>query len=406
MTKNKQYFEVKEGSVVVKVYYAPIKGKENWCVSWIGPDGRERKNRATKAGAEKVAKAVADQLINGRMVEMQPAQVAEYRDAVERLHAVDMTLPQAVSEMVSAKKLFSGSIVDAASIAARMTTCKAKTVADAVDEFLAFQEGQNGDRHYIDLSSRLLRFKEFVQGEIGHVDRLDIEQWLKHVGGGKRSRNNFISALSNLTNWCKQNKYLPESWDNLPKRKRVDSAPADPHSPEEFEKLLRAAEAMEDKRFVVYLALRGFFGIRDAESRRISNSVREAHLVIEGKEGKVNTRRLIPMHGNSKLWIDRYAPKRGLLLPDAEAWFLECVADLFRSVNVPRRHNGLRDGFISYRMAQTQNSDLVADEAGNSPRQVREKYRAILLEDGREITPAIAKMWFDLTPQSHGASCK
>lgn len=404
--KEREKFEVKEGSVVVTVYYTPIRGRENWTVTWVGANGRERRNRATRDDAAELAIAEAKKLTAGKRMDFDPVQAAEYHAAVYQLEKIGMTLPQAVAEIVAAKNAHAGPLLDGALLAASRSALKVKKVSDAAAEFLATRKGDVGKRHSGDLRSRVNRFAGFFDGVVCDVTTADIEDWLKEVGGKSRTRENNIRALSNFFRYCRSRGYLPRDWDALAdvprkdKRNAEAAKPADPHSPEEFENLLRAAEAHHDKRMVVYLVLRGFFGVRDAECKRIADCVRSEHIVVEAKVAKVQSRRLVPMHGKAGEWVRRWFPKTGQLVPRSKGGtFDEMVADLFIKAKVPRRHNGLRDAFISYRMAQMHNEALVADEAGNSPRKVRDNYRAVLLADGREITKDLADQWFGISPQ-------
>ena len=55
------------------------------------------------------------------------------------------------------------------------------------------------------------------------------------------------------------------------------------------------------------------------------------------------------------------------------------------------KHNGLRHSFISYRLADTQDVNRVALEAGNSPAMIFRHYREL-------VTPEQAATWFSIAP--------
>jgi hypothetical protein len=59
------------------------------------------------------------------------------------------------------------------------------------------------------------------------------------------------------------------------------------------------------------------------------------------------------------------------------------------------KHNGLRHSFISYRVAEIQNTNQVSLEAGNSPAMIFQHYREL-------VRPAEAAKWFAITPESVG----
>jgi len=59
------------------------------------------------------------------------------------------------------------------------------------------------------------------------------------------------------------------------------------------------------------------------------------------------------------------------------------------------KHNALRHSFISYRVADIQNVNQVALEAGNSPAMIFKHYREL-------VTPDEAKTWFGIVPEQSG----
>ena len=86
----------------------------------------------------------------------------------------------------------------------------------------------------------------------------------------------------------------------------------------------------------------------------------------------------------------------------SKAWFFEATRDTVRRINKERKPkepkfewkaNALRHSYISYRLADVQDTNRVALEAGNSPRMIFQHYREL-------CTPADAHTWFLLTPTS------
>lgn len=68
-------------------------------------------------------------------------------------------------------------------------------------------------------------------------------------------------------------------------------------------------------------------------------------------------------------------------------------AEVKKALQVKWKHNGLRHSFISYRVAEIQNTNQVALEAGNSPAMIFQHYREL-------VRPAEAKKWFAITPDA------
>ncbi|MFM8719994.1 MAG: hypothetical protein ACKOFH_10780, partial [Chthoniobacterales bacterium] len=83
----------------------------------------------------------------------------------------------------------------------------------------------------------------------------------------------------------------------------------------------------------------------------------------------------------------------GAVVPSAEIY--RKVTALARRLGITWPHNGLRHSFISYRIAQVQNAQQVALEAGNSPDIIFRHYRELATEEQ-------AAAWFAIRPAAAG----
>jgi integrase len=280
---------------------------------------------------------------------------------------------------------------------------RSKTIPEIFEEYklVLVQDGAS-QRHRYDLNSRLGIFSKAFKIPILSLNGRELMAWLRNIEN-LRTRWNMFKAISGFVSFAKRERYLPkvfEEFDSL-KLKKPPGRPPSCYSPEDYEKVLRKAQESRDARQCVYLILRGMMGLRDAECFRLDASqLVEEHAAIGLGLGKVKSRRrLIPMCPAAKSWLDRYAPKNGLLLPRSSGGsFGEKTREIFKAAEVVKLDNGLRDSFISYRMAQTRNAAEISDEAGNSPQKVHEHYRQIRLPDGRVITKALADQWFSIRP--------
>lgn len=81
--------------------------------------------------------------------------------------------------------------------------------------------------------------------------------------------------------------------------------------------------------------------------------------------------------GNGKLW------------PHGKPYLHERACELSTVAKVAWKHNALRHSFISYRVAETQDVNRTALEAGNSPNVIFSNYREL-------VTPDDAKAWFNV----------
>ncbi len=197
---------------------------------------------------------------------------------------------------------------------------------------------------------------------------------------------------------------------------------------------------------VPFLAIGAFAGLRSAEIERLDWS--EVHLAdrfIEVKAAKAKTasRRIVPMPENLAKWLAPHAEKEGRVVPFDNvnkqiSWLVEdtnaglkAAAEKAGSTS-PRpaphqsdsspttltrraatlarargrgigeaeplkfkaavwKKNALRHSFISYRVADIQNVNQVALEAGNSSAIIFQHYREL-------VRPEEAKKWFGIVP--------
>lgn len=98
-----------------------------------------------------------------------------------------------------------------------------------------------------------------------------------------------------------------------------------------------------------------------------------------------------------------FPDREGRVWQHSKPWFFESVRDTVKRINAtpekkkPKalpfvwKANGLRHSFISYRLADIQDMNRVALEAGNSPKMIFQHYREL-------CTPAEAQTWFALAP--------
>ena len=166
---------------------------------------------------------------------------------------------------------------------------------------------------------------------------------------------------------------------------------------------------------VPFLAIGAFAGLRSAEIERLDWS--EVHLAdrfIEVKTAKAKTasRRIVPITENLAKWLAPRAEKEGRVVPFDNmgkqlGWLVDDVnAGLKKAAEEAGKDpeklkaavwkkNALRHSFISYRVADIQNVNQVALEAGNSSAIIFRHYRELVR--GTE-----AKKWFGIKPTTDG----
>jgi hypothetical protein len=88
------------------------------------------------------------------------------------------------------------------------------------------------------------------------------------------------------------------------------------------------------------------------------------------------------------------APRNGARVwPDTKDSFFKAMRRAADNGKIKWKQNALRHSFISYRLAELQDVNRVALEAGNSPQMIFRHYREL-------ATPEQAKTWFAIAPDT------
>jgi hypothetical protein len=98
----------------------------------------------------------------------------------------------------------------------------------------------------------------------------------------------------------------------------------------------------------------------------------------------------VPITDNLAHWL---GPLRanGLLWQNTKPMFHKTRLRVAAKADVKWKQNVLRHSFISYRLAEIQDVNRVALEAGNSPQMIFRHYREL-------ATPDQARTWFSIAP--------
>jgi hypothetical protein len=100
----------------------------------------------------------------------------------------------------------------------------------------------------------------------------------------------------------------------------------------------------------------------------------------------------VPLSENLSRWL-AIAPRSGdRVWPHSKAWFFEALSNAANNAEIKWKQNALRHSFITYRLAEIQDVNRVALEAGNSPQMIFRHYREL-------ATPQQAKTWFATAPE-------
>ncbi len=380
---------------------------------------RKLRTFADEQEARAAAAKIATQLARGDVA----AHVMTNRDATDYLHSVELVKPTGIALPIAARhfaeavKILGGDLVIEAAKYYQKRHAKIavnKSVTEVYDMLIADAHARKlSDRYIQDLEHRAGKFADAFQCPIAAVSADDVRGFLaglrttRNEDGGKgttshalsgRSHNNYLGAINRLFEFAKARRLLPFDHDDLSGIEPVKDkgGEIEIYSTGEIDRLLQAA----DDDILPVFVIGAFAGLRSAEIERLDwSEVNLAERFIEVKAGKAKTasRRVVPITDNLATWLTPIAQKSGLVWELGHAYFhqrLREVAAATGSATVEAmklKDNGLRHSFISYRVAQTQNVNQVALEAGNSPTMIFQHYREL-------VTRKQADVWFSIVP--------
>jgi integrase len=455
------FWEVRTGSALSKVYSTPNGGRELFTVGCWANGKRKRMVVPSLEAAIEAAKAANRDLGSGRATAptIAPRQLVACARALETLAPFGLEIDVVASKWVELlQRMKDVPPLRAVELWEQKNPpgMKSKMVKDVAEELLTLKRSDGLSTRYVkQLGSDLARFASRFRGRLCDVSGADVDQWLRDLGVGPRTRNNLRNSVQGLFRFGIARKYLPKDHDE------IDAVPVakdrggeiEIYSPEEMRELL----AVASPEHIPFLAISAFAGVRHAELQRLDWAhVNRNGMVIEIKAGTAKTasRRVIPITPNLAAWLDDHWKSSGkvcgygnMVLQFVEltrrvnerrrvAWAREHgvsakklmqadkaaeqrVARLTRNQRRSRRtvmpgaetaaeegwtafqwkHNALRHSFISYRVAETQNVAQVALEAGNSPQMIFQHYREL-------VRPKAAKEWFAIEPAEGGKVIK
>jgi integrase len=386
------------GSTTLKVYHTPTKGYDSYTVLYYDANRQQRRRTfADPETAEQEARVIAGQLARG---EQKPCAVGDrtrymLERALEHLRPTGVPLDEAAAQFAAAlKHLNNATIVEAAKFYAERhgDQIKPKTVGEIVDEVLAIKEQKGRAPLYVkDLRLRLKPFAEAFVCPLNDVSRTDIEKFLAARDVAGRTRNNFLRNIGTLCRFAKARKYVSKDHDGIAgiERDTVVGGDIAIFTPDEIRVLLESASA----EVVCAVAVGAFAGLRSEEIKRLEWSdidFGKKHIQVQAKNAKTRSRRLIPLRANLRAWLLPYRQASGPIT--AYLNLGNAFMKLATTAGVAWKRNGLRHSFVSYRMAETNNENTVALEAGNSPKMIFANYRAV-------VDKRAAKEWFKVKPK-------
>jgi integrase len=391
---------VKRGSCAVKIYRDRKRQAIYYRVCYHLGGKRLRLNFADLDKAKQEAEAKAAQLSRGDVDAMQISGKDRlvYGRALEAVKDYGVALDAVAIEYSDARKLLDGvPLVDAARFYARHhgKTLKRKLVGDAVEEMItAKQRDGVSDVYLNDLRYRLGVFAKRFHCNVVSLTPEDVQGFFDGVTLSPRSFNNFLSILRTFFRFAQERRWLSKEVNLLEsvKRRKDKRTPVEILTPDEMAALLEHATP----EIAPCLALGAFAGLRSEEILRLDRkdvTKRPGFIEVAADKAKTAARRLVPITDNLALWLSAFPLDEGLLWKDTKAMFFKTRLQVAGKANVTWKQNVLRHSFISYRLAELQDINQVALEAGNSPKMIHQHYREL-------ATPKQGKLWFSIAPAS------
>jgi integrase len=393
--KEQASFAAKVGSVTVPVYGL---SSGRWCISYYQDGKRRRETRTTRDDAAKraqeVATAIHSQTASG--ITLTGADRDSYGRALELVKPFGVTLHDAVDAYAKARgRLGNASLHEVVEFYLRHNPkdLPAKTVREVADELLEAKRRDSVSTAYLkDLHTRLPHVAAAFSCPIGKVTQVQIEDWLRSLGGSPRNRNNYRSLIVTLWRFARQRGYLlrdrATEADGLT-RARDKGSEIETFTPQDFGKLLASA----NPDLLPFLAIGAFTGLRHAEILRLEwKDVRfdQEHVVVEAKKAKTAQRRIVPLQPNALAWLAPYRGRTGKVC----RWVRigREASKLAKEHGIRWPKNGLRHSYASYRLEQCHDAPKVAYEMGNTPGMIFRHYREL-------VTPKEAAQWWSISPK-------
>ena len=391
---------IKRGSCTVKIYRdRKLQGTYFRVVYQLGGK-RQRLNFPTLDAAKNEAEAKAAQLSRG---DVDAAQLSGrdrlvYGRALDAVKTFDLPLDAAAYEYKQARELLNGaSLAEAARFYARhhAVGIKRKAIGDAKREMIEAKKADGVSNVYLnDLRYRLGVFADTFHCDIISLTSEDVRGFFDRLKLSPRSFNNFLNALRTFFRFAQDRGWLAKEADLLAglKPRKEKRSPVEILSPGEAASLMQHAP----REIAPSLALGAFAGLRSEEILRLEwtdVTRRPGFVEVGAHKSKTATRRLVPIKDNLARWLAVPYHKHGLVWSNTKAMFFKIRLAVAAKAGIIWRQNCLRHSWASFRLAETQDINRVALEAGNSPQMIFRHYREL-------ATPEHAKTWFSITPQT------
>ena len=262
-----------------------------------------------------------------------------------------------------------------------------KALGESIAELLAAKrQGKRRENYLANLELHLADFAKGREGvAVASVGLREVEVYLAKAKSAG-SRQTRLNRLSTLLAFAVRRGYMTTNPCALVERVNVELPPPAILTVPQCRALLDAARA-SDPKFLPYLALCLFAGVRPAEAQRLAWSdldLEAGLLTIDGEKSKTRQRRVVELPKACVAWL-----RLGGDLPAPSVRYrLTAIANAAAIMPWPR--DAMRHAAASYWHA-LKGEVVTARNLGHSEAILHRHYRAL-------VTPAAAKSFFALMP--------
>jgi integrase len=317
-------------------------------------------------------------LVTTRLTE---CQAAEAEAAFHRLNGSPLTLSQAVE---FALKNFAPS-------------ARTITVQKAFDEFMLSKKRENCRPATLrNLRDRLQPLaKAQPESLLNEITTATLEPFIFGHGSPINQRNNHL-VLSNFFNWAKRNKYVAVSPLESVGYVKLERREVEILTVAQCRAVVRAARDHKGGKFLPFVTLALFCGIRPTEISRLTwdnINLQNGLVTIGGNAAKLRGRRTVEIPANAAEFLLMHATKKTPLA--GHEWRKHGLAKIKSLAGLKAwPADVLRHTAITHHFAQHAHEGRTAAWAGNSPVIIHRHYKGLVSD------PEDTKNFWAITPES------
>ncbi len=389
------------GQHEIKIYTVQNRGRAVFQLSYYEGGKRQRQTFAKVSDARREGKLVLGRLaMNSHDVaELSTADMESY--VVARKHAQPTGLPLHVCAELYAQahvRLAGRSLADAVAffVSFHPTDTEVKALDKLIEDFAEGRRKMGVAADYVENIKRQLgRLATACTGKaLGQLRTADLDNWLGGQPWQPVTKNDVRKMCITFGNWAKSHRYLPTdrptAFDGMMLYK-VPPTRVTIYTPAQLGAMLEGVNTHRPA-LLPWLACAAFLGARISELQKLqweSINFERGFVEVASKKVRTKARRLVPLHDALRAWLLPHRKERGAICPySAPQAALGYLKD---ETGVSPVDNGFRHSYISYRLAQINDTARVALEAGNSPEVIFQHYREL-------VGPDEAAAWFGVLP--------